>query len=77
MNLDFGIACTIMSSVGSFIGTVLIQRLIKITKRNSYIIFVLGCVLGLSTVLIPTHTLFEMIDQIKEGTSIWKFNKPC
>lgn len=77
MNLDFGIACTIASTIGSYIGTVLIQKLIKITKRSSYIIFALGVVLGLSTLFIPTHTLWNIMQQIKEGKSIWTFNSPC
>jgi uncharacterized membrane protein YfcA len=77
MNLDFGIACTIASTIGSYIGTVLIQKLIKITKRSSYIIFALGVVLGLSTLLIPAHTLWNIVQQIKEGKSIWTFNSPC
>jgi hypothetical protein len=77
MNFDFGIACTIASTVGSFIGTLLIQKLLEKTGRNSYIIFALGGVLAISTVLIPIHTLMQIIDQISEGKSIWSFNKPC
>jgi hypothetical protein len=77
MNLDFGIACTIASSVGSYIGTVIIQKIIQKTKRNSYIIFALGAVLGISTLLIPAHTFMNILNQIKEGKSIWSFNKPC
>lgn len=77
MNLDFGIACTIMSSIGSFIGTVLIQKLIQKTGRNSYIIFALALVLGVSTLMIPAHTFMKIIDQIQSGKSIWTFQKPC
>jgi uncharacterized membrane protein YfcA len=77
MNLDFGIACTIASTIGSYVGTVLIQKLIEKTKRSSYIIFSLGVVLGLSTLLIPGHTLINIIQQVEEGKSIWNFNTPC
>lgn len=77
MNLDYGIACTIASTIGSYIGTILIQKLIHKTKRNSYIIFALGVVLGLSTLLIPAHTLWNIVLQIQEGKSIWNFNSPC
>jgi uncharacterized membrane protein YeaQ/YmgE (transglycosylase-associated protein family) len=77
MNRDFGIACTIASTIGSFIGTVLIQKLLEKTGRNSYIIFVLGGVLGISTILIPIHTLMQLVEQVNEGKSIWSFNKPC
>lgn len=77
MNLDFGIACTIASTLGSFFGTLLIQKLLEKTGRNSYIIFALAGVLGISTILIPIHTLFQLINSIKENKSIWAFNKPC
>lgn len=77
MNKDFGIACTIASSFGSLVGTFLIQKLLSATKRNSYLIFALASVLGVSTLLIPAHTLLNMIDQIESGKSIWNFNYPC
>ena len=77
MNRDFGIACTIASTVGSFAGTVLIQKLLQKTGRNSYIIFALSGVLAVSTLLIPIHTLMQLVEQVSEGKSIWSFNKPC
>lgn len=77
MNFDYGIACTIASSLGSFIGTILIQKLIKISKRNSYLIYVLGIVLGASTLLIPSHTFIQILKDIKDGKNIWKLNTPC
>ena len=77
MNFDFGIACTMASTIGSFIGTILIQKLILKTKRNSYLVIVLGAVLGVSTILIPIHTLMQLIEKIQEGKSIWSFNQPC
>lgn len=77
MNFDYGIACTIASSLGSFIGTILIQKLIKISKRNSYLIYVLGIVLGASTLLIPSHTFFQILKDINDGKNIWKLNSPC
>ena len=77
MNKDFGIACTIASTIGSFAGTLLIQKLLQKTERNSYIIFALSGVLAVSTILIPIHTLMQLIEQVTEGKSIWTFNKPC
>ena len=77
MNVDYGIACTIASTVGSFFGTILIQRLIKKTKRNSYLIFTLASVLGISTIFIPAHTAIKIFQQVVEGKSIWTFNSPC
>jgi uncharacterized membrane protein YfcA len=77
MNFDYGIACTIASTVGSFIGTIIIQKLIQKTKRNSYLIFTLALVLGISTIFIPAHTLMKMIADLSEGKNIWVFNSPC
>jgi uncharacterized membrane protein YfcA len=77
MNLDYGITCTFASTIGSFIGTILIQRLLQKTKRNSYLIFTLASVLGISTIFIPAHTLMQLVEQVSEGKSIWTFNTPC
>lgn len=77
MNFDFGIACTIASTLGSYLGTVLIQILIAKTKRNSYLVLALAVVLGVSTILIPIHTLMEMVVQISEGKDIFAFGSPC
>jgi uncharacterized membrane protein YfcA len=77
MNFDFGLACTISSSVGSFFGTLIIQRIIEKTKRISYLVIVLGGVLGVSTLLIPSYTLFTIIQSLNEGKNIWNFNSPC
>jgi len=77
MNFDYGLACTISSSLGSLIGTLLIQMILEKTKRNSYLIYVLGIVLGLSTLLIPTQTLIDLIKDIENKRDIWSFNNPC
>ena len=77
MNFDYGIACTITSSIGSFIGTIVIQKILHATKRNSFLIYVLGSVLGISTIMIPAHTFMQMLKQIEEGKNIWNFNSPC
>ena len=77
MNVDYGIACTIMSSVGSYIGTILIQKIIKKTNRNSYLILILAIVLGVSTIMIPAHTFIKLLNQIQNKENIWVFNNPC
>lgn len=77
MNFEYGLACTIASSLGSFIGTILIQKILDKTKRNSYLIYVLGIVLGISTLLIPTQTFFDLFHDIQNKRDIWRFNSPC
>jgi uncharacterized membrane protein YfcA len=77
MNYDFGLACTICASVGSFVGTLIIQRIVERTKRVSFIVIVLGGVLGVSTLLIPSYTLYTTIQQLNAGKNIWNFSSPC
>jgi len=77
MNLEFGIACTIFSSIGSFFGTLIIQKLIKKYQRFSILILILGSVLGISTLMIPIHTLINIIKDVQDGKNIWTFSNPC
>lgn len=77
MNVDYGTACTVSSTIGSFLGTIIIQRLIQKTKRNSYLIYALGIGLGLSMILIPYQTLIDLIKDIERKRNIWVFNSPC
>ncbi len=77
MNFEYGLGCTIASSLGSFLGTIIIQKILERTKKNSYLIYVLGIVLGLSTLLIPAQTFFEMLKDIENNKNIWNFNSPC
>ena len=77
MNVKYGTACTIASTIGSFLGVVIIQKIIRKTKKNSYLIFALGIGLGLSGVLIPIQTILDIIRDIKRNKNIWNFNSPC
>ncbi len=77
MNVDYGSACTVSSTIGSFLGTIIIQRLIQRTQRNSYLIYALGIGLGLSMILIPYQALLDLIKDIENKKNIWVFNTPC
>lgn len=77
MNVDYGIACTLMSSIGSYVGTILIQKVVKKTNRFSYLIFILALVLLVSTIMIPAHTFIKLLNQIQNKENIWIFNSPC
>lgn len=77
MNLDYGSACTVSSTIGSFFGTIIIQRLIQKTKRNSYLIYALGIGLGLSMFLIPYQTLIDLLKDFENKKNIWIFGSPC
>jgi len=76
MNLRYGLFCTLCSTVGSYIGTYFIHKLMERTGRNSILIFSLGAVLGISTLLIPAHTLYQTIQKVNQGFNIWEIKSP-
>lgn len=77
MNYNYGFVCTILSTVGSCIGTFLIQKYLEKTKKNSVLVFILASVLAISTISIPGHTIIHMMKEINEGVDIWMFHPPC
>ncbi len=77
MNFNYGSVCTILSTVGSYFGTLMIQRYLERTGRNSILVFALAIVLGMSTLFIPGHTIIQMMKQVKNGINIWDFKPPC
>lgn len=77
MNYNYGLVCTICSTIGSYVGTIVIQRLMEKTGRNSVLIFSLVFVLAVSTVFIPFHTFLEIIKKMNGNIDIWMFGYPC
>lgn len=77
MNYNYGLACVIMTSVGSLIGTLIIQKLFKKTGRSSFIILILASVILISVIVIPLHTIFKIINIQSSGQNIWEFGTPC
>ena len=77
MNYEYGLACVICSSLGSIMGNIIIQRIIQKTKKMSILIYVLGIVLGLSTIVIPIQTIMDINDDLSSGNNIMKFKTPC
>jgi uncharacterized membrane protein YfcA len=77
MKYDYGLACIICSSLGSILGNIIIQRIIQKTKKISFLIYVLGIVLGLSTIVIPLQTLIDIINDLNDGKNIMRFKIPC
>ena len=67
----------IFSTIGSCMGTYFIQKLIEKTGRVSILIFSLAVVLGISTLLIPSHTLIQTLEKVKKGVNIWEIKSPC
>lgn len=74
---DFGIIFFILSIIGSIIGSMAVQKIIKKTGKYSYLIFILGFTLLISSLLIPGESLFSLINAIKNGQTIFNINSPC
>ncbi len=77
MNFDYGFICTLLSTLGSYLGTLIIQKYIEKTKKASILVFTLAGVLILSTISIPGHTLINLLKQIREGENIWQLGSAC
>jgi hypothetical protein len=77
VNYDYGVVCIMLSTLGSYVGTLLIQNYLARTKRNSTLVLTLSCVLGFSTIFIPAYTLIQTTQQIEKGINIWDFKSPC
>ncbi len=77
LNLKYGIFLTVSSTVGSYIGTYLIQKLLDRTGRASILIFTMAVVEAISSVCIPLHTYTVMLKNIENNVDIWKFGTPC
>lgn len=78
MRMDYGVVFVIVSSVGSFLGTIIIQKILAKTGRYSYLIFTLTFTLLISAILIPgesIHTFIKTFNAKKQ--SIFTFHSPC
>lgn len=77
MKLDYSIACTIVSMTGSFLGTIIIQKIIGKSGKYSPLIFTLGITLLVSSIMIPGEAITSFIKSLSSSYSIFKFNSPC
>ena len=76
LNINYGIVCVLCSTIGSYFGTIVIQSLLKSSGRSSYLIFTLAAVLGISTVLIPSYTFYQIFHQT-QSNNVWHFGSLC
>lgn len=78
LNLNYGIACTFFSVLGSLCGTYVIFKLVQLTRKNSILIFLLGFVMFVSTISIPYHT-FTGINEFKRDNfyGLLDFKSAC
>ena len=74
LNVNYGIVCTACSTIGSYLGTLIIQLVVGLTKRHSMLVFALGTVLAVSTIFIPTYTMLQII---QNGKDLWLLKSAC
>jgi hypothetical protein len=60
LNYEYTIIVNFFVIVGSVIGLTQINRIVKLTGRQSYIVFILSLVLGLALVTIPIKYIFGL-----------------
>ena len=67
----------VCSIIGSIIGTIFIQNLIKKTGRTSILVFTLATVLGLSSIFIPIDTIIRIHHMINAGLNLFVISPLC
>lgn len=72
VTLQDSIVFLVVSAVGSFIGGSLISKLVEMHRRPSYLIWLLFGLLVLSTIILPTLGVYDILQ-----TGILGFEKPC
>jgi hypothetical protein len=77
MNYEYALTCVIASSLGSIAGNIIINGILKKSNKLSILIYVLGTVSLLSTIVIPLQSLLEILKDINQGKNIMIFNNPC
>jgi hypothetical protein len=77
LNYEYGIANALASCLGSIVGNLVKNKLINDKKYLSVLIYILGIVLGLSAIFLPLNIFINIINDIKKGKNIMKFNSPC
>ena len=77
LNVQYGIFCIIFSAVGSYCGTYLVNTYVKKTGKQSFIVFILFCVVIISAIVLPLSSLLNIINDYKKGYDIFEFESLC
>ena len=77
LNIQYGIICIIFSALGSYCGTYLVNKYVKKTGKQSFIVLILFSVVIISAIVLPLSSLINIIDDYKKGYNIFEFESLC
>jgi len=77
LNINYGFICVVFSLLGSYIGNYFINRVVRLTRKNSILIFILVFVMIISSVSIHYHIIREIGDVRNEKYFGINFKTPC
>jgi hypothetical protein len=74
---EYAIVSVFFSSLGSIIGTIVIQGFFKKSRRQSYLVFALFFVIGISAIILPISSIVSTIHDFEKGVNVFTFNDLC
>lgn len=78
LNIDYGLYIAAYCLVGTILGLILLERVMKKLNRQSPIVMLLSFMLGISAMIIPIFAGIDLSEDIKNhDTDILKFNSFC
>ena len=77
LNYEYAIVSVFFSSLGSIIGTIVIQGFFKKSRRQSYLVFALFFVIGISAIILPISSIVSTIHDFEKGVNVFTFNDLC
>lgn len=77
LDFKYSIYCLAATIIGSFLGSLIMNFVIRKTGRASYVIISLAIVCGLSTIAIPINTLYDLNKRHIRGFSLFEMGSIC
>lgn len=72
-HFGFGFWLGAYTALGTAIGIISVNKLIKKTGRTSYIAFILTLVIILSAIIIPVYGILQLIQDSNDGKNLLEF----
>ena len=77
LNFEYAFISVFFSSLGSIFGTLLIQSFFKKSGRQSYLVFALFAVIGISAIVLPISSIISTLHDIEKGVNVFTFHNLC
>jgi uncharacterized membrane protein YfcA len=74
---QYGVVVILISFAGSFTGIMVVKKVIERLQRPSIIVFILGFIMAISAVIIPTYGTIKFIDSLENGSGNLGFRSLC